>query len=63
MLFNVSFKTTKMSKEWRLSTMVQLYKNKGDIQNCNNYIGITKSHYENLGEGDEDEGEERCVHF
>uniref|UniRef100_A0A0V0H803 Putative ovule protein n=1 Tax=Solanum chacoense TaxID=4108 RepID=A0A0V0H803_SOLCH len=26
-----------MPKEWRWSTMVQLYKNKGDIQNHNNY--------------------------
>ncbi|KAG5631295.1 hypothetical protein H5410_003012 [Solanum commersonii] len=27
-------------EEWRWSTMVPLYKNKGDIQNCNNYRGI-----------------------
>ncbi|KAG5619478.1 hypothetical protein H5410_019302, partial [Solanum commersonii] len=39
-LFNVIFKTTKMPDEWRWSTMVPLYKNKGDIQNCNNYRGI-----------------------
>ncbi|KAG5623258.1 hypothetical protein H5410_008476 [Solanum commersonii] len=39
-LFNVIFKTSKMSDEWRWSTMVPLYKNKGDIQNCNNYRGI-----------------------
>ncbi|KAG5615220.1 hypothetical protein H5410_015044 [Solanum commersonii] len=39
-LFNVIFKTTKMPDEWRWSTMVPLYKNKGDIQNCNNYKGI-----------------------
>ncbi|XP_070034230.1 uncharacterized protein [Nicotiana tomentosiformis] len=26
--------------EWRWSTMIPLYKNKGDIQNCNNYRGI-----------------------
>ncbi|KAG5627985.1 hypothetical protein H5410_013203 [Solanum commersonii] len=39
-LFNVIFKTTKMPNEWRWSTMVPLYKNKGDIQNCNNYKGI-----------------------
>ncbi|KAG5615079.1 hypothetical protein H5410_014903 [Solanum commersonii] len=39
-LFNVIFKTAKMPDEWRWSTMVSLYKNKGDIQNCNNYRGI-----------------------
>ncbi|WMV16255.1 hypothetical protein MTR67_009640 [Solanum verrucosum] len=39
-LFNVIFKTAKMPDEWRWSTMVLLYKNKGDIQNCNNYRGI-----------------------
>ncbi|KAG5613725.1 hypothetical protein H5410_013549 [Solanum commersonii] len=36
-LFNVIFKTAKMPDEWRWSTMVPLYKNKGDIQDCNNY--------------------------
>jgi len=30
-LFNVIFKTNKMSEEWRWSTMISLYKNKGDI--------------------------------
>ncbi|KAG5586470.1 hypothetical protein H5410_046904 [Solanum commersonii] len=39
-LFNVIFKTAKMPDEWRWSTMVPLYKNKGDIQNCNNYRGV-----------------------
>ena len=29
-----------MPDEWRRSTIVPLYKNKGDIQNCNNYRGI-----------------------
>ena len=29
-----------MLKEWRISTIIPLYKNKGDIQNCDiqNYI-------------------------
>jgi len=27
----------KMPKEWRFSTIVPLYKNKGDIQDCNNH--------------------------
>ncbi|XP_070008568.1 uncharacterized protein [Nicotiana sylvestris] len=39
-LFNVIFRTKKMPEEWRSSTMVPVYKNKGDIQNCNNYRGI-----------------------
>ncbi|XP_070006041.1 uncharacterized protein [Nicotiana sylvestris] len=39
-LFNVTFKTNRMSEKWRWSTIVPLYKNKGDIQSCNNYRGI-----------------------
>ena len=30
-LFNVIFRTAKMPKEWRYSTVIPLYKNKGDI--------------------------------
>ncbi|KAG5591887.1 hypothetical protein H5410_042401 [Solanum commersonii] len=33
-LFNVIFQKAKMPEEWMWSTMVPLYKNKGDIQNC-----------------------------
>ncbi|XP_075100599.1 uncharacterized protein LOC142176541 [Nicotiana tabacum] len=39
-LFNVIFKIVKMLEEWRWSTMIPLYKNKGYIQNYNNYRGI-----------------------
>ena len=39
-LFNVIFRTVKMPKEWRSSTIIPLYKNKGDIQGCNNFRGI-----------------------
>ncbi|XP_019266083.1 PREDICTED: uncharacterized protein LOC109243588 [Nicotiana attenuata] len=39
-LFNISFRTKRVLEEWRWSTMVPVYKNKGDIQNCNNYWGI-----------------------
>lgn len=39
-LFNVIFKTKRMSDEWRCSLMIPLCKNKGDIQNCNDYRGI-----------------------
>ena len=30
----------KMSREWRASTVIPLYKNKGDIQDCNNFGAI-----------------------
>ncbi|XP_059292093.1 uncharacterized protein LOC132045523 [Lycium ferocissimum] len=36
-LFNFIFKTAKMPEEWRWSTMISFYNNKGDIQSCNNY--------------------------
>jgi len=39
-LFNVILRTTKMPREWRFSAIIPLYKNKGDIQDCNNYRGI-----------------------
>jgi len=38
--FNVIFKTARMPQEWRHSTIIPLYKNKGYAQNCNNYRGI-----------------------
>jgi len=39
-LFNIIFTTAKMPREWRSSTVIPLYKNKGDIQECNNFRGI-----------------------
>jgi len=39
-LFNVIFRTVKMPTEWRTNTIIPLYKDKGDIQDCNNYRGI-----------------------
>ena len=39
-LFNVILRTVKMPREWRFSRVIPLYKNKGDIQDCNNYRGI-----------------------
>ena len=39
-LFNRIILTRKMPNEWRRSTLVPIYKNKGDIQSCNNYRGI-----------------------
>jgi hypothetical protein len=29
-----------MPDEWRKSSLIPIFKNKGDIQNCNNYRGI-----------------------
>ncbi|KAM3202500.1 hypothetical protein P3L10_030124 [Capsicum annuum] len=39
-LFNEIFRTAKMPEAWRWGTTIPLYKNKGDIQCCNNYRGI-----------------------
>nr|ABN08628.1 RNA-directed DNA polymerase (Reverse transcriptase) [Medicago truncatula] len=39
-LFNEIMKTKKMLDEWRRSTLIPIYKNKGDIQHCANYRGI-----------------------
>jgi len=39
-LFNVIFRTSEMPREWRSSTVIPLYKNNGDIQDCNNFRGI-----------------------
>jgi len=38
--FNVIFRTAKMTRELRASTVIPLYKNKADIQDCNNFRGI-----------------------
>ncbi|KAG5596111.1 hypothetical protein H5410_037343 [Solanum commersonii] len=57
--FNVILKTTKMPDEWRWSTMVPLYKNKGDIRNQLLGYQIAKPYYEDLGESGGDEGEKR----
>ena len=39
-LFNRIWLAKKMPNEWRKSTLVPLYKNKGDIQSYSNYRGI-----------------------
>ncbi|KAM7490942.1 hypothetical protein LguiA_033863 [Lonicera macranthoides] len=38
--FNKILRSKKMPEEWRRSTLIPIYKNKGDIQNCANYRGI-----------------------
>jgi hypothetical protein len=39
-LFNLIFRSNKMSDEWRRSILVPIFKNKGDVQSCTNYQGI-----------------------
>ncbi|KAL3506245.1 hypothetical protein ACH5RR_031627 [Cinchona calisaya] len=39
-LFNKMLKSRKMSDQWKKSTLIPIFKNKGDIQNCVNYRGI-----------------------
>ena len=39
-LFNKIWQSNKMPDEWRKSTLVSLYNNKGDIQDCSNYRRI-----------------------
>jgi hypothetical protein len=48
-LFNHFFRSNKMPDEWR-STLVPIFKNKGDIQSCTNYREIKlMSHTMKLG--------------
>ena len=39
-LFNKIMMAGRMPDEWRKSTLVPIYKNKGDVQSCSNYRGI-----------------------
>ena len=39
-LFNNILESGKMPDEWRKSTLIPIYKNKGDVQECGNYRGI-----------------------
>ncbi|AQL05851.1 Retrovirus-related Pol polyprotein LINE-1 [Zea mays] len=39
-LFNTIFRANRMADEWRRSTLVPIFKNKGDVQSCTNYHGI-----------------------
>ncbi|KAH1204248.1 3-isopropylmalate dehydratase large subunit, chloroplastic [Glycine max] len=55
-LFNEIMRSKRMPEEWRRSTLVPIYKNKGDIQNCANYRGIKlESYYEIMGKSDRTE--------
>ena len=39
-MFNNIYRSHKMLEEWRISILVPIYKNKGDVQSCTNYRGI-----------------------
>ena len=39
-LFNEILRSKKMPKKWRKSTLIPIYKNERDIQNCENYRKI-----------------------
>ena len=39
-LSNEIMRTEQMPDEWRKSTLISIYKNKGDVQSCGNYRGI-----------------------
>ncbi|KAK3548323.1 hypothetical protein QTP70_010196 [Hemibagrus guttatus] len=39
-LFNRVLESERMPEEWRRSVLVPIFKNKGDVQSCNNYRGI-----------------------
>ncbi|KAK3545530.1 hypothetical protein QTP70_008050 [Hemibagrus guttatus] len=39
-LFNRVLESERMPEEWRLSVLVLIFKNKGDVQSCSNYRGI-----------------------
>ncbi|KAK9099195.1 hypothetical protein Syun_026240 [Stephania yunnanensis] len=39
-LYNKILKSKRMPMDWRRSTLVPIFKNKGDIQSCSNYRGI-----------------------
>ena len=37
---NVILETERMPEDWKESTLVPIYRGKGDIQDCGNYRGI-----------------------
>ena len=39
-LFNVILRSSKMPEEWKVSTLIPLFKSKGDAQVCGSYKGI-----------------------
>ena len=39
--YNRTMESERMPEEWRESILIQIFKNKGDVQSCSNYRGIT----------------------
>ena len=39
-LYNRTMESERMPEEWRDSVLIPIFKNKGDVQSCSNYIGI-----------------------
>ncbi|KAE8654891.1 Detected protein of unknown function [Hibiscus syriacus] len=44
-IFNIILETAKMPEEWRESTVIPFYKNKGDPQRCGNYRGLLRRQF------------------
>ena len=40
-LYNRTMESERMPEEWVDSVLIPIFKNKGDVQSCNNYRGIT----------------------
>ena len=50
-LYNRMMESERMPEDWRDSILIQIFKNKGDVQICSNYRGIQLiSHTMNLWE-------------
>ena len=60
--FQKILKTKKMPNEWQKNTLVPIYKNKGDIQNCLNYMGIKLMSHTMTEARDTDLGQPIWVH-
>ena len=39
-LFNKILAGERIPDEWRKRTLISIYKNKGDVQDCSNYRGV-----------------------
>ena len=44
-LYNRTIESGRMPEEWRDSVLIPMFKNKGDVQSCSNYRGITLISY------------------
>ncbi|KAE8662012.1 hypothetical protein F3Y22_tig00113721pilonHSYRG00082 [Hibiscus syriacus] len=44
-IFNIILEIAKMPEEWRESTVIPIYKNKGDPQRCGNYRGLLRRRF------------------